>query len=291
MDRAIQRVSGSDYLELVTSLLQRARLEHPTQGLWEAADFQWWWRRGRSSDSIQQIFWVDEMDRPVAAVILTHWDRAWGCDLIVGSSKAKELVPTLWSHALGRIHDLAIDKVEMMVRDDHFSLIDLATAAGFASTEERLATAWIDSVRRAAVTSLPDGYRLNNRIEAANRPHHMIPRSGADVAERLAQTSLYRPDLDLFIETTTGELAGYGLFWFDPVTRVGLVEPMRTETDHQRRGLARHLLLSGLERLAALGAVRLKVNYEIGSRGAERLYLGAGFLPESTSTIYVRRKV
>lgn len=287
----MRMVSGSDYLELVTSLAQRARLEHPTQGLWEAADFQWWWRRGRSSDSIQQIFWVDETDRPVAAVILTDWGRAWGCDLIVVSSKANELVPTLWSEALGQIHDLAIENVEMMVRDDDFSLIDLATAAGFAPTDERDATTWMDSVGRAAVTSIPDGYRLYDRIEAANRPHHMIPRSGADVAERLAQTSLYRPDLDLFIETTMGELACYGLFWFDPVTSVGLVEPMRTEGDHQRRGLARHLLLSGLERLAALGAVRLKVNYEIGNRGAERLYLGAGFQPESTNTIYVRRHI
>lgn len=69
-----------------------------------------------------------------------------------------------------------------------------------------------------------------------------------------------------------GDLRAFQLLgWFDPVTSVGFVEPMRTEEDHQRRGPARHLSLSGRERLAALGAVRLKVNYEIGNRGAERL--------------------
>ena len=36
-----------------------------------------------------------------------------------------------------------------------------------------------------------------------------------------------------------GEVAGYALFWFDPVTQVGLVQPMRVEEAYQRRGLAR----------------------------------------------------
>ncbi len=63
-------VDGLDYLELGTSLLQRVRLEHPTAGLWEAADLQWWWRRSRSSDELGQAFWIDEAGQPVAAVVL-----------------------------------------------------------------------------------------------------------------------------------------------------------------------------------------------------------------------------
>ena len=45
----MRTATGLDYLELVTRLLHRARLEHPTAGLWEAADMQWWWRVERSS--------------------------------------------------------------------------------------------------------------------------------------------------------------------------------------------------------------------------------------------------
>jgi RimJ/RimL family protein N-acetyltransferase len=116
----------------------------------------------------------------------------------------------------------------------------------------------------------------------------MVRRSGTDVAARLAETTLYRPDLDLSIETAAGDVVSYGLFWFDPVTMVGMVEPMRTEEGHEGRGLARHLLLSGLDRLARLGAARLKVYYEIGNERAERLYLGAGFVGESTATVYSR---
>jgi GNAT superfamily N-acetyltransferase len=44
--------SGLDALALMTELLQRARLADPDAGLWEAADFQWWWRTPRRSDAL-----------------------------------------------------------------------------------------------------------------------------------------------------------------------------------------------------------------------------------------------
>ncbi len=47
---------------------------------------------------------------------------------------------------------------------------------------------------------------------------------------------MYRADLDLAVYAPNGDIAAYGLFWADPVTGVGLVEPMRTEDAYQ--GLA-----------------------------------------------------
>ena len=76
------RASGLEYLALVTELLQRARLADAEAGLWEAADLQWWWRTPRRSDTIDQLFWIDD-EGPVAGVVLTQWGHAWGCDPIV----------------------------------------------------------------------------------------------------------------------------------------------------------------------------------------------------------------
>ena len=70
-------------------------------------------------------------------------------------------------------------------------------------------------------------------------------------------------------------IAAYGLFWFDPVTHVGLVEPMRTEEDWQHRGLARSILTTGIDRLAKRGATRMKVGW--GSPPGRALYLSSGF--------------
>jgi predicted N-acetyltransferase YhbS len=78
-----------------------------------------------------------------------------------------------------------------------------------------------------------------------------------------------------------GEPAGYGLFWADPVTGVGLVEPMRTEQAHENRGIASHILATGLSRLAAHGCRQLKVSNDLG------IYLRAGFGPDRAATAAV----
>ena len=100
-----------------------------------------------------------------------------------------------------------------------------------------------------------------SRSQNRRRPHPMRSRSGELVEARLRQCSLYDPYLDLAVETGDGDVAGYALFWFDPVTKVGLVEPMRVEDAYQRGGLARAMLTAGLDRLARRGASRFTVGY------------------------------
>jgi ribosomal protein S18 acetylase RimI-like enzyme len=114
----------------------------------------------------------------------------------------------------------------------------------------------------------------------------MRRRNGEQFEARLQQSSLYDPALDLAVEAADGETAGYSLFWFDPVTLVGLLEPMRVEDAYQRRGLARAMLTEGLDRLARRGARRLKVGYA--TEAARALYVGAGFQVTATSQTYRR---
>jgi RimJ/RimL family protein N-acetyltransferase len=114
-------------------------------------------------------------------------------------------------------------------------------------------------------------------------------RNHPDVEARLRQTSLYRPDLDLVVHDGRDRVASYGLFWYDPETATGLVEPMRTEDDHQRRGLARHILTAGIDLLAAAGAERIKICYEPDNPASRRLYLSVGFEPDRHTVVYARR--
>jgi RimJ/RimL family protein N-acetyltransferase len=117
----------------------------------------------------------------------------------------------------------------------------------------------------------------------------MIGRSPADVAARLAECSLYRPDLDVcVVERATDTVAAYGLFWADLVTGLGVVEPMRTEDAFQGLGLASAVLRAGLDRLAGRGCSVLKIIYHEGNEPAKRAYLGAGFRPQSRSRQYRR---
>jgi GNAT superfamily N-acetyltransferase len=277
------RASGLEYLALATQLLQRARRTDPA-GLWEAADLQWWWRTPRRSDSIDQLFWIDD-EGPVAGVVLTDWSRAWGCDPIVVPGAGVSLA-LVWARAVEAIDDLGLEAVEVLARDDDVELLELLAGAGFVPGEHS-GTTGMDAADRPDVAGLPEGFALVDRDNSTISPHHMRRRSGEGVEARLRQCSLYDPALDLAVETAAGEVAGYALFWFDPVTKVGLVEPMRVEDAYQRRGLARALLTNGLDRLALRGARRLKVGYA--TDVARALYVGAGFHVTSTDRLYSGR--
>jgi ribosomal protein S18 acetylase RimI-like enzyme len=280
------RASGLEYLALATELLQRARLTDPVSGLWEAADLQWWWRMPRRSDLIDQLFWADDKG-PVAAVVLTDWGRVWGCDPIVTSGAGVSLA-LVWARAVEAVDGLGLDAVEVLARDDDVELLGLLAGSGFVAGDEVSGVTWMEAADRPDVAGLPEGFALVDRL-GTTRPHPMRRRSGEGVDARLRQCSLYDPTLDLAVETAAGDIAGYALFWFDPVTNVGLLEPMRVEEAYQRRGLARALLTNGLERLARRGARRLKVGYA--TDVARALYVGAGFDTISTSRSYSRRKL
>jgi len=280
--------SGLDALDLATDLLHRVRLADATAGVWEAADLQWWWRTPRRSDELKQLFWLDD-DGPVAAALLTDWTRTWGFDPIVVPGASRAVREAVWSAGVARIEELSLGEVEALVRDDDQELIAFLGSAGFEPTEDRGAATWMDAADRPRVAPLPDGFVLLDRLHPGDRPHPLVGRSGALAEARLNPLGLYDPELDLSIQAPTGEIASYALFWFDPVTGVGLVEPMRTEDAWQRRGLARAILANGLDRLARKGARRLKVSFA--TPAGRGLYVGAGFQIGEWTTNFVRRAV
>ena len=279
---------GVDALATVTTLLQRARSAHPTDGLYEAADLQWWWAQGpRLIDSSPQLFWIDELGRPEAAVITTEWSYGVQMDPILLPGATPELVATVVERGLDQARASGVGTVQLEVdRTDHL-LGKALSERGFTIEESGYAETWLDADARPEISPLPAEYRLGSRLDTEPSPHHLIERNGAAVEQRLLQTSLYCPDLDLVVLDRSDYVAASGLFWFDPVTSTGLVEPMRTEADHQRRGLARHLLTAGIELLSAAGAERIKICFELSNPASSRLYPSLGFKPVKQTDVFV----
>ncbi len=274
--------AGPEYLAMATTLLQRMRRAAPDSGAWEAADLQWWWRQPRPTDAAGQLFWLDSQSQPVAAVVLTQFGASIQCDVLIlaGEDAFRHAV---WQQAVGRGTRLGANRAEFTVSPaDAPQAAGPLAAAGFAPSADTVVACWLDAARTPAIPRLPPGYRLVSRAGLPDSPHPLAARNGADVGRRLRACSLYRPELDLTVLAPDGSTAGYGLFWPDAVTGIGLVEPMRTEQPHQGRGIASHILATGLHGLAAAGCARLKVSNDLG------LYLRAGFrpLPAAAATLY-----
>ena len=280
---------GVHYLEAATALLQRVRSAHPTKGLYEAADLQWWWRTPRSTDNLPQLFWFDHLGRPEAAVIATDWGDRIALDPIVMPDATPDWVAHVIERGLAHASESGFGAVELEVDRADDVMREVLVGHGFAIKEGGVVETWLAADARPEISPLHEDYRLSSRLDTMLRPHHMIKRSGPDVEQRLLQTSLYRPDLDLLILDRDDNHAAHGLFWYDPETATGLVEPMRTEDDHQRRGLARHVLTTGIHLLADAGAVRIKICFEPDNPASRGLYLSVGFEPVKQTDVLSRR--
>lgn len=274
---------GLEALMLASELLQRARRADSRAGLWEAADVQWWWRRPRRSDEVEKLFWIDD-EGPVAGVLLTSWtDDAWQCDPVV-VPHASGLDPGIvWRRAMEHAAQHSAQGFEVPVGDDDRTFRELAQRSGLTAGHHD-STAWMDAADRPAVPAPPEGFVVVDRTQRRDVPHPMRHRNGEGVAQRLEECPLYDPALDLAVETADGRVAGYSLYWFDPTTKVGLVEPVGVEDEFQRRGLARAMLCAGIDRLVTRGAQRVKISYQTDAAAA--LYQGVGFRRTSTTTWY-----
>ena len=266
------QLAGLERVEATAQVLQRIRRADPEAGVWDAFDVQWWWRRPRRSDDLALPVWFDD-DGPCAAVSLTDWGESWQADALAVAGTVS--LEDVWTALLDAAAPIDAPAWEVLARNDDAELLGLLAASGFAPTDEESGTTWMDAGERAAVVVPPEGFRIRDRASSGERPHPMAVRNGDDVERRLLQCSLYDPSLDLAIDAPDGRPVGYGLFWFDAFTGVGMLEPMRVEDDFQRRGLARALLTEGLDRVVRKGATRLKVGFD--GEAGRRLYEGAGF--------------
>ena len=88
--------------------------------------------------------------------------------------------------------------------------------------------------------------------------------------QNIQSTPLYRRDLDIVAVTPQGDVAAFATIYYDDFTRSAVCVLVGTAVEHQRRGLARAVLVEGFKRLRRLGCTRVfATGYE---PAAEALY-------------------
>jgi GNAT superfamily N-acetyltransferase len=133
---------------------------------------------------------------------------------------------------------------------------------------------------------LPDGFRFRTADEAgpqaAVQAHLDAGAPSTYTAEGyqgVRQTAGYRGDLHLLVEAPDGTMAASTIMWLDEANKTAEFEPVGTHPDYRRRGLARAMLLHGMQLARAAGATRMTVAC-LGAPGhpqARGLYDSVGF--------------
>jgi ribosomal protein S18 acetylase RimI-like enzyme len=98
----------------------------------------------------------------------------------------------------------------------------------------------------------------------------------------------YRHDLDVSVVDPDGTVVAACLAWYDDGNRAGLLEPVATRPEYERRGLAGAACTEALRRLRSAGATVATVvaRGDAAYPGPLRLYQSIGFRPVSRDVTY-----
>lgn len=127
---------------------------------------------------------------------------------------------------------------------------------------------------RIRAVSGPDDFVA--RVEV-HRAAFAPSRMRVEKYRRLSRLPDYRFEDDLVVEAPDSSFAAFAIAWWDPIARVGELEPVGTHPAHQRRGLARALLCHALRRYRELGAVVVQVFSDGDNVASEALYEAVAF--------------
>jgi ribosomal protein S18 acetylase RimI-like enzyme len=89
---------------------------------------------------------------------------------------------------------------------------------------------------------------------AAFSTHRHASRVTAESYLQVMRTWPYREELDWLVAAPDGTPVAFCLVWLDEHNRVAALEPVGTDPDHRRRGLARAAMLGALHAARRLGA-------------------------------------
>jgi GNAT superfamily N-acetyltransferase len=145
--------------------------------------------------------------------------------------------------------------------------------------------------------TLPVGFRFRTADEAGPeatvRAHVDAWAPSTYTAEGyqgVRQTAGYRGDLHILVEAPDGTMASSTIMWLDEVNRTAEFEPVGTHPGFRRQGLARAMMLHGMQQAKKAGATRVTVAC-LGAPGhprARRLYFGLGFRELSRDAPMIR---
>lgn len=221
----------------------------------------------------------------------------------------KSYIYTLDNHSNLKQEMLAYAQ-QHMCNKEHFEVLilnsdsefqNIAATAGFIASQEKEEEAILPIHSHHLNYSLPDGFRITSMADHYDLTQcatiywkGFIQDSSGNGTfnpsnERLAalHKEMIRPNVDLDLKiavvNSNGEFVSYCGMWYDSNSPYAVVEPVATDPNYRRLGLARAAVFEGIKRCSALGAKKALVG------SSQQFYYQIGFRPHQTSTWWVKK--
>jgi N-acetylglutamate synthase-like GNAT family acetyltransferase len=193
--------------------------------------------------------------------------------------------------------------VKIMIQDDDELLKRVVAEKGFLPINHKEYTSVFYTEQTDYSYDLPDGFKVVSLKEAPSVYqyyrlfwrgfNHELNGEGkythSDKKEAEGKREIYRENNDLdhkiIIQNSQGEHVAFCGLWYDKKIDFALVEPLATDPDYRRRGLAMAAMYEGIKRVHQAGAKRVMVGTN------KQFYYNRGFRPFRTQTVWEKKIV
>jgi RimJ/RimL family protein N-acetyltransferase len=132
---------------------------------------------------------------------------------------------------------------------------------------------------------LPDGFsiRLTQKKDVARRVELFGLATGgiattSERYERMMNSPSYGDAMDFVVQTHNEEIIAYCTIWDDPISKIGILEPVACVAEHRRKGIMKSALLYGMNLLKECGTKYIYVGTGGKNIASQTLYKSVGFL-------------
>lgn len=198
--------------------------------------------------------------------------------------------------------NFALDySLKIMVQDDDEALQKHLARDGFIAINHKEYTSVLFPDETDLTYDLPEGYKTVSLKEAPDIKeyyrlfwrgfNHELNGQGkykhSDEKEAEGKKEIFRKNNNLnhkmIVQDKTKTHVAFCGLWYDKKLDFALVEPLATDPDHRRLGLAKATIFEGIKRVYQEGAKRIIVNT------SKQFYYNRGFRPYKTQTVWEKK--
>jgi predicted N-acetyltransferase YhbS len=187
------------------------------------------------------------------------------------------------------------DIIKLRILDGNTELEEYANERGYVKKPNAIETTSLLLLdEELKLPEIPDGYRIqsmadNNDIEKRTltfakafgnygtenqvQPHSYI---------ELQKCPDYRKDLDVYALAPDGEFVSFCLIWYDEKNKIAILEPVGTNPDYRKKGLAKIVVYEAINRVKKEGAEKIYVG------DGQQFYLSIGFKHAYRNIVWIK---
>lgn len=236
--------------------------------------------------------WETAQGEVAGAVTIEHPDLThpgFGEFFIQRHPDHLDIFPEMLDFAEANLRDPCENILYIYIEADDHLLRELLESRGFVPHPEQFCIESELDLHRYAIPqipSLPESFKLQSMADDNDIPRHCkafgrgfnhenpLEWASPISFEYLQRAPEYIKDQDIIVVAPDGEFASFCLIWHDKPNHMGILEPVGTQPEFRRMGLAREAVYEAIRRVAARGAERIIVGSD------QQFYKSIGFVPQ-----------